>query len=186
MILYGLRCPWRNTGCKLVLHQIDGIPGLYVTIIIVGLGAAIVFTSVCCAAGYPSVSQGCYPGGTLSWLREYEPLAETGPRELVSLARNLFLASEISVLLENRTTLMAGISRDLRTPHTHATCLALLPETVDEVLIRRFEHNLESMDELIRDALRLPKVPAKKTRSSSWLHLSKIFSVRLSKMLANS
>ena len=46
-----------------------------------------------------------------------EPLPETGPRELISLARNFMMAADILVL-KNRTTLMAGISHDLRTPLT--------------------------------------------------------------------
>jgi two-component system osmolarity sensor histidine kinase EnvZ len=91
--------------------------------------------------------------------KEIEPLPETGPRELVSLARNFnTMAQEISVLLANRTTLLAGISHDLKTPLTRMRlALALLPETVDEQLIARFERNLESMDELISDALRFAR-----------------------------
>ncbi len=88
-----------------------------------------------------------------------EPLPETGPRELASLARNFnTMAEEISVLLANRTTLMAGISHDLRTPLTRMRlALAILPDTVDQSLIERFERNLESMDELISDALRFAR-----------------------------
>ena len=58
-------------------------------------------------------------------------------------------------MLANRTTLMAGISHDLRTPLTRMRlALALLPENVDAVLVQRFERNLEAMDVLIGDALR--------------------------------
>ena len=47
-------------------------------------------------------------------LADIEPLPETGPRELVLLARNFnTMADEIALLLANRTTLMAGISHDL-------------------------------------------------------------------------
>ena len=84
-----------------------------------------------------------------------EPLPESGPAELASLARNFnTMAREISVLLANRTTLLAGISHDLRTPLTRMRlALALLPEDVDASLIERFERNLQGMDELIADAL---------------------------------
>ena len=139
---------------------------LYVAIIIVGLGAAIVFFTslfVVQRVTRPLVKVATQ-AERFRGVENIEPLAETGPRELVSLARNFnTMASDISVLLENRTTLMAGISHDLRTPLTRMRlALALLPETVDQALIRRFEHNLESMDELIRDALRFAKGTSEK------------------------
>ena len=91
--------------------------------------------------------------------RDIDPLPEAGPRELVSLARNFnTMAREVSLLLENRTTLLAGISHDLRTPLARMRlALELLPEEVDPNLIERFERNLESMDELISDATRFAK-----------------------------
>jgi two-component system osmolarity sensor histidine kinase EnvZ len=139
---------------------------LYVAIIIVGLGAAIVFFTslfVVQRVTRPLVKVATQ-AERFRGVENIEPLAETGPRELVSLARNFnTMASEISVLLENRTTLMAGISHDLRTPLTRMRlALALLPDSVDQALVRRFEHNLESMDELIRDALRFAKGASEK------------------------
>lgn len=48
-----------------------------------------------------------------------EPLPETGPAELAELARRFNrMAREVKELLDNRTTLLAGISHDLRTPMT--------------------------------------------------------------------
>jgi two-component system osmolarity sensor histidine kinase EnvZ len=48
-----------------------------------------------------------------------EPLPETGPAELAELARRFNkMAAEVRDLLDNRTTLLAGISHDLRTPMT--------------------------------------------------------------------
>ena len=48
-----------------------------------------------------------------------EPLPETGPAELAELARRFnIMAAEVRELLDNRTTLLAGISHDLRTPMT--------------------------------------------------------------------
>jgi two-component system, OmpR family, osmolarity sensor histidine kinase EnvZ len=48
-----------------------------------------------------------------------EPLPETGPDELAELARRFNrMAAEVRELLDNRTTLLAGISHDLRTPMT--------------------------------------------------------------------
>ncbi len=137
------------------------IQPLYVAIVIVGLGAAIVFFSslfIVQRIARPLVrvaDQAEHFRGA----HEIEPLPETGPRELASLARNFnTMAQEISGLLKNRTTLLAGISHDLRTPLTRMRlALALLPEDVDQELVKRFERNLESMDELIGDALRFAR-----------------------------
>jgi len=137
------------------------IEPLYVAVIIVTLGAAIVFfTSLFIvqriARPIVKIAKQAerFRGAT-----EMEPLPETGPRELASLARNFnTMSQEISILLKNRTTLLAGISHDLRTPLTRMRlALELLPDDVDAKLIERFERNLQSMDELIGDALHLAR-----------------------------
>jgi two-component system osmolarity sensor histidine kinase EnvZ len=137
------------------------IQPLYVGIIIFGLGAAIVFlTSLTIVQRItrPLVQAAerveSFRGG-----ENFEPLPEQGPRELVSLARNFnTMAREISALLSNRTTLLAGVSHDLRTPLTRMRlALELLPKDVDPKLVERFERNLENMDQLIGDALRFAK-----------------------------
>jgi two-component system osmolarity sensor histidine kinase EnvZ len=134
------------------------IQPLYVGIIIFGLGAAIVFLTslyIVQRITRPLVAAAerveSFRGG-----KDFEPLPERGPRELVSLARNFnTMAREISALLSNRTTLLAGISHDLRTPLTRMRlALELLPDNVDPKLTERFERNLETMDSLIGDALR--------------------------------
>lgn len=131
---------------------------LYVAIVIASLGAGIVFLTsllIVRKIARPLVQVG-KQAETFRGLAEIEPLPETGPRELVSLARNFnTMADEIALVLANRTTLMAGISHDLRTPLTRMRlALALLPDTVDQQLVQRFERNLETMDVLIGDALR--------------------------------
>ncbi|MGD8416297.1 MAG: ATP-binding protein [Pseudomonadales bacterium] len=134
---------------------------LYVGIVILGLGAAIVFlTSLIIVQRItrPLVEAAkrveSFRGG-----ENFESIPEEGPRELVSLARNFnTMAREISALLSNRTTLLAGISHDLRTPLTRMRlALELLPADVDPKLIERFERNLETMDSLIGDALRFAR-----------------------------
>lgn len=89
----------------------------------------------------------------------FAPLPEKGPRELVTLAASFNrMAREISELLANRTTLLAGISHDLRTPLARMRlALELLPENVDTKLVQRMENNLERMDELIGDTLRFAR-----------------------------
>lgn len=137
------------------------IQPLYVGIAIVVLGALVVFlTSLVIVQRItrPLVLAAqrveTFRGG-----ENFEPLPEQGPRELVSLARSFnTMAREISALLSNRTTLLAGISHDLRTPLTRMRlALALLPADVDPKLVARFERNLEVMDGLIGDALRFAR-----------------------------
>ena len=97
------------------------IQPLNVAIVIVSLGAGIVFFTSLLV-----VQRVTKPLVKISKQAErfrgdenIEPLPETGPRELISLARNFnTMAADISRLLANRTTLMAGISHDLRTPLT--------------------------------------------------------------------
>lgn len=137
------------------------IQPLYVALIIVALGAGIVFVTslfIVQRIARPLV-QVAKQAEAFRGASEIEPLPETGPAELASLARNFnTMAKEISVLLNNRTTLLAGISHDLRTPLTRMRlALELLPDNVDRSLIERFERNLESMDQLIGDALHLAR-----------------------------
>ncbi len=89
----------------------------------------------------------------------FQPLPEEGPEELVTLAASFnAMARNVSELLSNRTTLLAGISHDLRTPLTRMRfALEMLPDTVDSEFRARFERNLTAMEELISDALRFSR-----------------------------
>ena len=89
----------------------------------------------------------------------FEPLPEAGPTELVTLAANFnAMARNVSELLSNRTTLLAGVSHDLRTPLTRMRfALELLPAEVPRTVVERIERNLTAMDELIADALRFAR-----------------------------
>ena len=89
----------------------------------------------------------------------FQPLPEEGPQELVTLAANFnAMAKNVTELLSNRTTLLAGISHDLRTPLTRMRfALEMLPESVEAKLVERFERNLAAMEELIADALRFSR-----------------------------
>ncbi len=166
-LLEGDELIWLDVNMGGQQLQIGFSPGrrdiepLYIGIIIFGLGAAIVFLTslyIVQRITRPLVAAAdrveSFRGG-----ENFEPLPEQGPRELVSLARNFnTMAREISALLSNRTTLLAGISHDLRTPLTRMRlALELLPDNVDPKLVQRFERNLEAMDALIGDTLRFAR-----------------------------
>lgn len=80
-----------------------------------------------------------------------QPLDETGLRELALVAASFNrMMVEVQELMENRTTLLAGISHDLRTPLARMRlALAMLPAEADPALVERMERDLEEMNRLI-------------------------------------
>lgn len=88
-----------------------------------------------------------------------EPLPETGPAELVTLARSFnTMVREVSELISNRTTLLAGISHDLRTPLARMQlALELLPPDTDPSLLERMRRNLHEMDALLSVSLQFAR-----------------------------
>lgn len=80
-----------------------------------------------------------------------EPLPETGPAELAELARRFnTMAAEVRALLDNRTTLLAGISHDLRTPMTRLQLnLEMLRDAPSPTRIDRAVADLADMNRLI-------------------------------------
>lgn len=88
-----------------------------------------------------------------------ELLPETGPRELATLAHRFNeMARQVRELMANRTTLLAGVSHDLRTPLARMRlALALLEEKPTPNLIARLEQDIEEMDRLIGQVLDLAR-----------------------------
>lgn len=86
-------------------------------------------------------------------------LPETGPRELAALARRFnAMATQVGDLLTARTTLLAGVSHDLRTPLARMRlALALLETSPSPKLIARLENDIEEMDRLIGHVLELAR-----------------------------
>lgn len=81
------------------------------------------------------------------------------PLELANLAERVNqMARQVRDLLAARTTLLAGVSHDLRTPLARMRlALALLANDPDPVQIRRLERDIEAMDQLIGNILDLAK-----------------------------
>jgi len=87
------------------------------------------------------------------------PVPETGPQELALLARNFNqMASQIQILLTSRTTLLAGISHDLRTPLARIQlAMEFLKNESEQELINAINKDLTEMNQLIGRTLDLAK-----------------------------
>ncbi|MEM1432724.1 MAG: HAMP domain-containing sensor histidine kinase [Pseudomonadota bacterium] len=158
---------WANVPMAEVVLQTGFAPGfgavqpLFPAVIITVVGVLVVLlTSLLLTRRITRpLVQAAKRAETFRGASDFEPLPEEGPRELVSLARNFnTMARDIAALLANRTTLLAGVSHDLRTPLTRMRlALELLPETVEEDLRLRLDRNLTNMEALINDALQLAR-----------------------------
>ena len=95
-----------------------------------------------------------------------EPLAETGPAELAELAHRFnTMAAEVRELLDNRTTLLAGISHDLRTPMTRLQLnLEMLRDAPSPARIDRAVADLADMNRLISGYLELARTTQAESR----------------------
>ena len=158
---------WANIPAGGVVLQIGISPErrasepLYVIVSVVLIGALIVFATsahiVRRVAG--PLSEAARAVESFRGAEPFAPLPEEGPAELVTLAASFnAMARDVSELLSNRTTLLAGISHDLRTPLTRMRfAVELLPEGVDREIVARFERNLTAMEDLISNALRFAR-----------------------------
>lgn len=88
-----------------------------------------------------------------------EQLPESGPRELAALARRTNeLTRQVQDLLEGRTTLLAGLSHDLRTPLARMRLgLELLARHHDPSLLERLDRDVEEMNRLVGEMLDLAR-----------------------------
>jgi len=91
---------------------------------------------------------------------EPELIPETGPEEMVTLAKSFNkMAVQVKELLTNRTTLLAGISHDLRTPLSRIQlALEMLPTDADIELVDGIRGDIDQMNCLIGQFLELSRV----------------------------
>ncbi|MBU0753476.1 MAG: HAMP domain-containing protein [Gammaproteobacteria bacterium] len=96
--------------------------------------------------------------------RRPAPLPEAGPSELATLAREFNrMGEQVEELLANRTTLLAGISHDLRSPLARIRlALGMLSEKPAPDLFERVIHDVDGMNDLIARCLELGRDFAEK------------------------
>ena len=102
-------------------------------------------------------------------------LPETGPRELAHLAGHFNrMVLQLRELLDARTTLLAGVSHDLRTPLARMRlALEMLTLKPDPALLARLESDIGEMNGLIGQLLDLARgvggEPAQRIELEPWL-----------------
>lgn len=86
-------------------------------------------------------------------------LPTTGPRELAELAQTInALARQVHELLDGRTTLLAGLSHDLRTPLARMMlAVEMLQRRPDPEWTRKLEANIQQMSSLVSEMLDLAR-----------------------------
>lgn len=85
-----------------------------------------------------------------------DPVNVDGPEEINVLAREFNrMSTQVRALLSNRTTLLAGIAHDLRTPLTQIQlALAMLPnDGGDPILMKSIQNDLHAINHLISETL---------------------------------
>ncbi|MGB8250171.1 MAG: ATP-binding protein [Azonexus sp.] len=88
-----------------------------------------------------------------------ELLPESGPREVARLARHFnAMAAQVNALLTARTTLLAGISHDIRTPLARMRlAIELLRENPGPAALERLEADIEEINQLVASLLELAR-----------------------------
>lgn len=84
---------------------------------------------------------------------------EDGPQELNALSKQFnLMAQQVRLLIDNRTTLFASISHDLRTPLTRMRlALELIKDSPSSELLERLEREIDRMNLLISQTMELAR-----------------------------
>ena len=88
-----------------------------------------------------------------------EALPDNGIQELATLTASFNrMALQVREMLANRTTLLAGISHDLRTPLARMRlAVEMLPQDADQKMVGRLRRDIEDMNALIGEFMGLGK-----------------------------
>jgi two-component system, OmpR family, osmolarity sensor histidine kinase EnvZ len=88
-----------------------------------------------------------------------EALPESGPREVAQLARHFnLMAGQVKALLAARTTLLAGVSHDIRTPLARMRlAIEILRENPASAALDRLEIDIEEINQLVASLLELAR-----------------------------
>lgn len=86
-------------------------------------------------------------------------IPEDGPQELAAVIHQFnAMVTQVQVLLTTRTTMLAGVSHDLRTPLTRMRLtLELLRDAPNTALLDRLEREVERMNQLISQVMELAR-----------------------------
>jgi len=101
------------------------------------------------------------------------PIDITGPSEIQLLSKSFNnMSQDVQQLLENRTTLLTGVSHNLRTPVARIKLgLELLPESTDPELIKKLDRSLNEIDKIIGQFLNMAEGMSTLTPQSCSLNL---------------
>ena len=130
---------------------------IMITIIVLGLILSISFSLFIAGRIHRSISPLLLASQQLS--QGYQPslVTMTGPLEIQQLTSCFNqMANDVRQLLENRTTLLVGVSHNLRSPIARMrVALELLPDSVDDNMRQHFIRGIDEMNNTISQFLAL-------------------------------
>lgn len=137
-----------DVGPQMVLLLVFSVGAWVSLITAIALARRIAAPLERLSAAAVAVGQGHWP----------EPLPESGPQELLVLTRSFNrMTHQVRELVANRTTLLAGISHDLRTPLTQMRLAIemLSSQEQDAELLAGIRRDLDNMNHMIGQFLEI-------------------------------
>lgn len=147
-------------------HKSMDPPLIIIIIIVVGLLATFITGITLAQRLTQPLKQLAISSRQLGSGENIQPLTETGPLELRELVSSFNrMSQKIQDLLANRTTLLAGISHDLRTPLTRMELsIEMLENGADPALFDQLRRDIGQMNKLIGLFLEVSRGLQQRTR----------------------